>query len=138
MGHATELYSFGKVEVSEKLLIAKRPGDDYPTRVKSFRASLGLTQQALADRLSLSFATVNRWENGQTRPSQLSWNQLRQLEKDLSEVALSEDHEAHRPAEKSSDFLDFTACPKIVKVLTEGERGDVSEEISRVHCRYRI
>src|SRR3989338_3476798 len=58
-----------------------RPGTDYPERIKQFRARRGLTQQALADRLGVSFATVNRWENGQTKPSQLSWNRLRQLEK---------------------------------------------------------
>jgi DNA-binding transcriptional regulator YiaG len=60
--------------------IGFRPGDDYSERIKRMRSGLGLTQQTLADRLGVSFATVNRWENGQTTPSQLSWNQLRQLE----------------------------------------------------------
>ena len=41
-------------------------GGDYPERIKKLRAALGFTQQTLADRLGVSFATVNRWENGKT------------------------------------------------------------------------
>ena len=33
------------------------------------RARLQLTQQQLADKLGVSFATVNRWERGHTKPS---------------------------------------------------------------------
>jgi type I restriction enzyme M protein len=33
------------------------------------RASLGLSQEQLARRLGVSFATVNRWEAGRTRMS---------------------------------------------------------------------
>ena len=39
------------------------PGDDFADRIQRLRAEIGLTQQALADRLGVSFATVNRWEN---------------------------------------------------------------------------
>src|SRR3989338_6962992 len=95
-----------------------RPGPDYPERIKQFRARRGLTQQGLADRLGVSFATVNRWENGQTKPSQLSWNRLRQLEMGIAE----EQAEYYRKEEKPPAILDFTAQPDIVKVLAEGER----------------
>ena len=37
---------------------------DYAARVKQYRARLGLTQVELSARLGVSFATVNRWENG--------------------------------------------------------------------------
>ncbi|MEO6163769.1 MAG: helix-turn-helix transcriptional regulator [Candidatus Binatia bacterium] len=60
-----------------------RPGDDYPDRRKQFRARRDLTQQALADRLAVCFPTVNRWENGQTKPSQLSWKRLRPIEMEV-------------------------------------------------------
>ena len=95
-----------------------RPGDDYADRIKQFRARRGLTQQALADRLGVSFATVNRWENGQTKPSQLSWNRLRQLEMEVGE----EQATYGKKDEKPPAILDFTAQPEIVKVLAEGER----------------
>ena len=36
-------------------------------RVKSARQKLGMSQQALAKELGVSFATVNRWEQGRNR-----------------------------------------------------------------------
>ncbi|OGB95392.1 MAG: hypothetical protein A3H39_11465, partial [candidate division NC10 bacterium RIFCSPLOWO2_02_FULL_66_22] len=104
---------------SKGQLIGRSPTDDYPDRIKRLRGSLGLTQQALAQSLGVSFATVNRWENGQAKPSQLSWNQLRNL-------ALGDDEESlpagKKEAEKPRPTLDFTADPNVVKVLAEGER----------------
>src|SRR3990172_9569801 len=104
---------------SKGQLIGRSPTDDYPDRIKRLRGSLGLTQQALAQRLGVSFATVNRWENGQTKPSQLSWNQLRNL-------ALGVDEESppagKKEAKNPPPTLDFTADPDVVKVLAEGER----------------
>lgn len=41
-------------------------------QVVELREQLGLTQQQLATELGVSFATVNRWENGKTEPSQLA------------------------------------------------------------------
>jgi len=97
---------------------SRRANLDYPQRIKSLRAKLGLTQQALAERLEVSFATVNRWENGQTIPSQLSWKQIRQLEISYSDA---DDLSREEDSQKSSK-IDFTARPDIVKLLAEGER----------------
>ena len=36
--------------------------------LRTIRSRLDLTQQQLADRLGVSFATVNRWEGGMTKP----------------------------------------------------------------------
>src|SRR5438046_194243 len=36
--------------------------------LRAIRARLGLTQEQLADRLGVSFATVNRWEGGMNTP----------------------------------------------------------------------
>ena len=36
------------------------------------RRQLALSQEELARQLGVSYATVNRWENGQTQPSQLA------------------------------------------------------------------
>ena len=108
----------GAEMTAEPYSIGLRPGDDYPERIKRMRSGLGLTQQALAERLGVSFATVNRWENGQTKPSQLSWSQLRQLEMSVAEEAAP----YGKQEEKPPAILDFTAQPNIVKVLAEGER----------------
>lgn len=40
--------------------------------VRLSRKKLGMSQQNLAHALHISFATVNRWENGKTRPNQLA------------------------------------------------------------------
>jgi DNA-binding transcriptional regulator YiaG len=44
--------------------------------VKEIRGQLGLSQEDLARQLGVSYATVNRWENGQSKPSKLAKGQL--------------------------------------------------------------
>ena len=41
---------------------------DVPATLRAIRANLDLTQQQLAERLGVAFATVNRWEGGATTP----------------------------------------------------------------------
>ncbi|HVY29661.1 MAG TPA: N-6 DNA methylase [Polyangiaceae bacterium] len=41
---------------------------DIPATLRAIRAKLGLTQEQLAERLGVVFASVNRWEGGQTKP----------------------------------------------------------------------
>lgn len=43
-----------------------------PALVKEVRRQLALSQEDLARELGISFATVNRWENGQVKPSKLA------------------------------------------------------------------
>jgi superfamily II DNA or RNA helicase/DNA-binding XRE family transcriptional regulator len=97
-------------------ILTKEPKEDYSSRIKQLRTSLGLTQQSLAQRLGVSFATINRWENGQTRPSAFYWKQLRQLEQAIAEQL------AEYVARPQEVRLDFTANPEAVKILAEGER----------------
>ncbi|MFW6336900.1 MAG: helix-turn-helix domain-containing protein, partial [Phycisphaeraceae bacterium] len=44
---------------------------DFAEQIKTLRGQLGLTQAALAERLGVSYVTVNRWENEQSTPSAL-------------------------------------------------------------------
>ncbi len=44
--------------------------------LKSIRGQLHISQEDLARELGVSFATVNRWENGQAMPSKLARAQL--------------------------------------------------------------
>lgn len=46
------------------------------TLMKEIRLELGLSQEDLARELGISFATVNRWENGRVKPSKLGRAQL--------------------------------------------------------------
>ena len=41
---------------------------DESSTLRAIRAKLGLSQEQLAERLGVSFATVNRWESGANRP----------------------------------------------------------------------
>lgn len=45
---------------------------EFYTVVKSVRKELGLSQEQLARELSISFSTINRWENGKSHPSQMA------------------------------------------------------------------
>lgn len=56
-----------------------REQENFSERVKDVRRQLGLSQEELAHALGVSFATVNRWENGKTKPSKLARRQLDQL-----------------------------------------------------------
>lgn len=49
---------------------------DYMSLVKNVRRQLSISQEDLARELGVSYATVNRWENGQSRPSKLARVQL--------------------------------------------------------------
>lgn len=53
----------------------RRP-ENFPAQVKEVRRQLGLSQEELAHALGVSFATVNRWENGKTVPSKLAIRQF--------------------------------------------------------------
>ena len=55
-------------------MVAK--ANSYPSLVKEIRKQLGLSQEDLARELGVSFASVNRWENGQVKPSKLAKAQL--------------------------------------------------------------
>src|SRR5437773_2200125 len=50
-------------------------------RVRALRAWLGLTQVELAEAMNVSFATVNRWENGKTSPSPLAMSLIERAER---------------------------------------------------------
>ena len=92
--------------------------ENYPVRVKDLRERLGLTQTRMAERVGVSFATVNRWENGQSRPVRLAWRRIVDLEADIQAST--------RPAEPAAALatptLDFAAKPEVVAAIAEATR----------------
>lgn len=56
-----------------------RQPENFPETVKEVRRRLALSQEELAQALGVSFATVNRWENGKTVPSKLAQRQFEQF-----------------------------------------------------------
>ncbi len=54
--------------------------DSVAARLRTLRSNLGLSQEQLARRLGVSFATVNRWESGRTGSSDRALAALAELE----------------------------------------------------------
>lgn len=94
---------------------------DFSSRVRRLREKFGLTQVQLAERLGVSFASVNRWENGQSKPAALAWQKLLQLE--ACGIGDTESDDVAREVAVTADGrLDFLAPPERVRLFAEAER----------------
>ena len=102
------------------MLAAPLPGN-YSDRIKRARGARGLTQTQFAELIGVSFATVNRWENGQSRPNNLSWRRILELEaqseqwRDADGVNL--DDKTNLPTSTN-----FSADPDAVWAVAEAHR----------------
>ncbi len=67
--------------------------------LRAIRAKLDLTQQELADRLGVSFATVNRWEAGTTKPQKAAQEAIAAL---AAEAEIDEAEAAMEPTEAAA------------------------------------
>ena len=47
--------------------------------IKKIRDKLGISQEALAHVIGVSFQTINRWERGACKPSRLALEKIKQL-----------------------------------------------------------
>ncbi|MDE0146424.1 MAG: N-6 DNA methylase [Nitrospira sp.] len=72
---------------------------DIQSTLRAIRAKLDLTQQQLAERLGVSFATINRWEGGTTKPQKAAQEAIAAL---AAEVKLNEVGAAIEPTEAAS------------------------------------
>ena len=63
-----------------------------PKREEKIRGKLNISQEQLARELHVSFATVNRWENGKNSPNMLAMKELNDLckEKGLEEALIKQ------------------------------------------------
>ena len=92
--------------------------EDYPERIKDLRERIGLTQTQMAERIGVSFATVNRWENSQSRPTRLAWRGIVDLEAHVRASTQQTD-----PADAlTTPTLDFGAKPEVVAAVAEATR----------------
>ncbi len=92
--------------------------EDYPLRVKDLRGRLGLTQAQMAERVGVSFATVNRWENSQSRPGRLAWRGIVDLEAEVRHLT----RPAEPPAASATPTLDFGSEPAAVAAVAAATR----------------
>jgi len=52
-------------------------------RIRELRQNLKMTQENFAHEIGVTFATVNRWENGRTQPNKVAQKVLKQFERKL-------------------------------------------------------
>ena len=57
--------------------------EDIPSFIKGLRLKTGMSQEDLARELGVSFTSVNRWENSQSKPSKLAIKQIERLHQEL-------------------------------------------------------
>jgi DNA-binding transcriptional regulator YiaG len=55
-------------------------------RIRRLRQELNMTQESFAHEIGVTFATVNRWENGRTTPNKVAQKVLLLLEKKLRKL----------------------------------------------------
>ena len=79
---------------------------DVPATLRAIRANLDLTQQQLAERLGVAFATVNRWEGGATTPQKAARTAIAalaaQADIDIAEPAVDATESAVRVTRRRS------------------------------------
>ena len=101
----------------------------YANRIKALRQKYALTQSQLADLLGVSYASVNRWENDQTRPNALAWQMIEKAEvlgidflSEPAPQAIKEERAAYQAGISNEPDLDFSAPPEAVLAIAEGYR----------------
>ena len=96
-------------------------------RIRKLRGRLGLTQAQLAEKLGVSFASVNRWENGQSSPARLALQKLEAVERfGLAGLetgpagrGVTSSEAVHEGATGGLLPLDFTGNPEGVRAVVE-------------------
>jgi len=58
-------------------------------RIRQLREELNMTQENFAHEIGVTFATVNRWENGRTTPNKVAQKVLLLLEKKMRKMRKS-------------------------------------------------
>ena len=112
--------------------MSPKPKPDFPRdfgdRIRRLRGRLGITQTQFAQLLGVSFASINRWENGQSRPSSLAWRRIASAEEHgLEALTDAAAPEVEFPKQLSSveelpPRIDFVADPVAVRAVAEAER----------------
>ena len=93
---------------------------DFGQRIKRTRQVAGLTQAQLAELIGVSYASVNRWENGQSRPNNLAWRRVTDLELSMQGDGIPESNPI--PDLDVSRALDFSASSEVVSAVAEAHR----------------
>ncbi len=94
--------------------------------IKEIRSCLNLSQNELAEKLGVSFATVNRWEKGHCEPSQIAMNEIKRL-CSSSDIDFSQF--------KGARIISRDETVTLYHGSKSGIRGTIAP-VSRVHCDF--
>ena len=97
----------------------------FAERLRLLRARLELSQEQLARRLSVSFATVNRWEAGRSRPSARTAAAIAELEASASRG--QRPAQGPEPAEEQEPAEERTARLPIAQSSFVGRERELAE-----------
>ena len=86
-------------------------------QIKNMRKHLGLSQEAFGKRLGVSFATINRWENGKAKPQKGRIAQMKRMLTEGETGAAQDD--ALTPAVPG---LSFEGDPEAIKLVVDAHR----------------
>ena len=89
---------------------------EYRLKIKNLREIRSMTQTQFAELVGVSFATVNRWENGQSRPNNLAWKRI---------LELAESGDGRQEVQSVPDeapSMDFAADSNAVSAVAEAHR----------------
>lgn len=53
--------------------------------LRELRILAGLTQEQFASSIGVTYSTINRWENGHTKPMPLAMQKIEEMAKDMGE-----------------------------------------------------
>ena len=96
--------------------------DNYSQMIKDSRDRRDLTQEQFAELVGVSFATVNRWENGQSRPNYLAWQRIVELDNQSRRELLGVPKVSEEVSASAYRALDFSADPNAVSAVAEAHR----------------
>jgi len=110
-----------------------RPASDLPDnfaiRIKQLRGRFGLSQERFAELMGVSFASVNRWENSQSKPSALAWRQILKAEQLGISALIAPDQGVFdnialytTESEKVNSIIDFSSAYQKVYAVVEANR----------------
>ena len=103
--------------------------------IKKVRTSLGMSQEEFANSLSVSFATVNRWENNRAVPNKLAQTRL-------YEICIKNDiHVYDMILEKIENMASEIAMDEGKVVLYHGSKSGIEGKIepkSRKQCDFGV
>ncbi len=96
---------------------------DIPKIIIQLRESLGLTQEELADKLDVSFTTLNRWENGKIVPRSKAKNKILTLI-ESTELGASDSGKKRKRKTFKEDVLSTKAMEQMLWSAACSVRGE--------------